>query len=269
MMSSVAGDPAAMAAALARAAGAGEAEFLAALEQVPAAAYRTDRDGLVTHYNRACVPFAGRRPVPHRDRWCVTWKLYTEAGALLPHDQCPMAVALRENREVRGARAVAERPDGRRLPFVPYPTPLRDERGELVGAINLLIDVSDPDREALGLEENGRYRRLAALVEGALPPANVAGMRQFRAIFGPLDPVGFDTLSFEAPDVSEALETLAALGSQRPFQLWCDGSYYGRFQRVVEDGTTYWRLIAEFSSGRIHRRATPPRPRRPYRQRQR
>jgi PAS domain S-box-containing protein len=161
----IARDPATMVAALTRAAAAGEDSFGEALEQVPVAAYRTDRDGTVTHYNRACISLAGREPTPFRDRWCVTWKLYTEDGSFLPHDQCPMAVALRENREVRGAKAVAERPDGRRVPFAPYPTPLRNEQGELVGAINVLVDLSDPTHQQFCREQSARCRRLAAAID--------------------------------------------------------------------------------------------------------
>jgi K+-sensing histidine kinase KdpD len=59
------------------------------------------------------------------------------------HDECPMAIALRENRPVRGYEALAERPDGSRVSFVPYPTPLRDDNGDLIGAVNVLIDVTD------------------------------------------------------------------------------------------------------------------------------
>jgi two-component sensor histidine kinase len=38
---------------------------------------------------------------------------------------------------------VAERPDGTRIPFIPFPTPLRDSSGKLIGAINMLVDVSE------------------------------------------------------------------------------------------------------------------------------
>ena len=38
--------------------------------------------------------------------------------------------------------AVAERPDGSRVNFRPYPTPLLDESGELIGAVNLLVDIT-------------------------------------------------------------------------------------------------------------------------------
>jgi PAS domain S-box-containing protein len=58
-----------------------------------------------------------------------------------------MAVALKEDRPVRDAEAVAERPDGSRIPFIPYPTPLHDESGALTGAINMLVDITQ-SREA-------------------------------------------------------------------------------------------------------------------------
>ncbi len=54
-----------------------------------------------------------------------------------------MAIALKEGRAIRGVEAVAEKPDGTRVPFVPFPTPLRDGSGKVVGAINMLVDLSE------------------------------------------------------------------------------------------------------------------------------
>jgi two-component sensor histidine kinase len=50
---------------------------------------------------------------------------------------------LKEGCEVRGVEAVAERPDGTRVPFIPFPTPLRDASGKVTGAINMLVDLSE------------------------------------------------------------------------------------------------------------------------------
>jgi PAS domain S-box-containing protein len=113
------------------------------LAAMPAAVYTTDAEGRVTYFNEAAVDFAGRTPVLGQDQWCVSWKLYWPDGSVLPHDQCPMAIALKEGRPVRGVEAVAERPDGTRVPFIPYPTPLRDAAGKVVGAINMLVDISE------------------------------------------------------------------------------------------------------------------------------
>jgi PAS domain S-box-containing protein len=113
------------------------------LAAIPAAIYTTDAEGKITYFNQFAVEFAGRSPTLGSDEWCVTWKLYTPDGTPLPHDQCPMAVALKEGRPVRGVEAVAERPDGTRVPFVPFPTPLRDASGKVTGAINMLVDLSE------------------------------------------------------------------------------------------------------------------------------
>lgn len=139
----------------------GPDELHAVLATMAAPIYVTDADGWITFYNAACIDFAGRTPALGADRWCVTWKLYSEDGTFLPHESCPMAVAVKEKREVRGAVALAERPDGTRVMFTPYPTPLTDETGEVRGAVNILIDVTD-HRQAGALRAQAmRCRRLA------------------------------------------------------------------------------------------------------------
>jgi len=110
---------------------------------LPAAVYTTDAGGRITYYNKAAAEMAGRKPQLGVDQWCVTWRLYDADGNPLPHEECPMAVALKENRSVRNVEALAERPDGTLVPFLPYPTPLRDSDGALVGAVNMLIDISE------------------------------------------------------------------------------------------------------------------------------
>ena len=50
---------------------------------------------------------------------------------------------------MRGEVAIAMRPDGSRKAFTPYPTPLFGDDGELIGAVNMLIDVSHDQARAL------------------------------------------------------------------------------------------------------------------------
>lgn len=130
------------------------------LDQLRVPLYTTDCDGAVTYWNRACVAFAGRHPELGRDRWCVTWQLYTMTGEPLAHADCPMAQAIREQRAVRDVIAIAERPDGTRRAFRPYPTPLFDAAGTMTGAVNMLIDITDEQSAALA-SQACRCRRLA------------------------------------------------------------------------------------------------------------
>lgn len=118
-------------------------QFQQILDLLPAAVYTTDAAGRITYYNRAAAELAGREPEIGKDEWCVTFRLFTADGKPLAHDQCPMAIALREGRPVRGVEAIAERPDGTKFPFLPFPSPLYDERGRLSGAVNMLVDISE------------------------------------------------------------------------------------------------------------------------------
>lgn len=133
----------------------------AVIDDLPAAVYTTDAEGRITLFNKACVEFSGRVPQLGTDIWCVTWKLYWPDGTPLPHDECPMAIALKERRPVRGVEAVAERPDGSRVPFMPYPTPIFDKSGKLIGAVNMLVDLTEV-KHSQELDA-----RLAAIVESS------------------------------------------------------------------------------------------------------
>ena len=79
------------------------------LDALPTAVYTTDANGKVTFFNQACIDLAGRTPTIGTDEWCVTWRLYWPDGTALAHDACAMAVALKEQRPIHGAEAVAER----------------------------------------------------------------------------------------------------------------------------------------------------------------
>lgn len=138
-----------------------------ALDALPAPIYVTDPDGVITHFNHACIALAGRTPVTRHDKWCVTWKIYTLDGDFLPHDRCPMAVAIQRESLVRGEEAIAERPDGTRVRFVPFPTPIFDREGEMVGAVNLLMDVTEQRRAEALRAEAARCRRLANAISHA------------------------------------------------------------------------------------------------------
>jgi PAS domain S-box-containing protein len=137
-----------------------DGDWRAVLDALPAPIYTTDHEGVVTYWNAACVEFAGREPRLERDRWCVMWQLYTMIGEPLKHEDCPMAQAIKQQTPIRDSIAIAERPDGTRLAFRPYPTPLFDDAGALTGAVNLLIDVTEEQSEALH-EQADRCRRLA------------------------------------------------------------------------------------------------------------
>jgi PAS domain S-box-containing protein len=135
---------------------------------LPAAVYTTDAAGRIIFYNEAAAELWGVRPELGATEFCGSWKLYWPDGTPLPHDECPMALALKEKRPIRGMEAVAERPDGTRVPFISYPTPLFDSSGTLIGAVNTLVDISERHRAEQRLRDSeARFRAIAAIVESS------------------------------------------------------------------------------------------------------
>jgi PAS domain S-box-containing protein len=143
--------------------------FRELLDALPAAVYTTDADGRITFFNEAAAELWGHRPELGRSEWCGSWRLRWPDGTPMRHDECPMAVTLREGRSVTG-EAIAERPDGTRIPFAAYPKPLRDASGRLTGAVNTLVDITHrkahEERQRLLINElNHRVKNTLATVQ--------------------------------------------------------------------------------------------------------
>ena len=150
-----------------------EARFREVIQRLPAAIYTCDAQGRIQLHNEAAVVLWGRKPEIGKDQWCGSWNIYRPDGTLLPLDECPMAVTLREGRAVRGEEIVIERPDGTRRHVLPHPEPVRDANGEVVGAVNMLIDISDRKQAELA------QAHLAAIVtssEDAIVGKDLAGI---------------------------------------------------------------------------------------------
>src|SRR4249919_510203 len=169
-----------------------ERRFRELLGALPAAVYTTDAAGRITYYNDAAAALWGHRPPLGTSEWCGSWKLFWPDGTPLSHDQCPMAIALKADRVVRGMEAVAERPDGTRVPFIPYPTPIHDDAGKLIGAVNMLVDITDrkraEDQQTLLVRElHHRVKNTLATVQAIMGSTarSVDNIEDFKtAIFG-------------------------------------------------------------------------------------
>ena len=112
------------------------------LDALGVAVYTTDADGRISFFNAAAAAFWGRRPALGEE-WCGSLHLLWPDGSPMRHDECPMAVTLKEGRAVRGGQAIAVRPDGSHVFFEAYPTPLFDDAGTLIGAVNVLVDMTE------------------------------------------------------------------------------------------------------------------------------
>jgi diguanylate cyclase (GGDEF)-like protein len=132
----------------------GESHFRRLLEKLPAGAYTCDPEGLITYFNQHAVQLWGRTPKlgDPVDRFCGSFRLFSPAGSPIAHDRCWMALALETDREYNGREIVIERPDGRRLTAFAHANPIHDGSNKLLGAVNVLVDISERKRVEQELE---------------------------------------------------------------------------------------------------------------------
>ncbi|HMJ24832.1 MAG TPA: ATP-binding protein [Pyrinomonadaceae bacterium] len=137
-----------------------ELPFRAFLERLPAGAYTCDPDGLITYFNQHAAQLWGRSPKLNDpiDRFCGSFKLYAIDGSPILHNQCWMALALQNLREYNGHEIMIERPDGRRLTALAHANPIHNEMGRLIGAVNVLVDISDRKQAEEALKEADRSK---------------------------------------------------------------------------------------------------------------
>jgi signal transduction histidine kinase len=130
-------------------------KFQRLLELLPAAAYTCDAQGLITSFNLQAVKLWGRAPRLNdpAERFCGAYKLVDTDGTPIPHDRSWMALALESDREYEGCEIIIERHDGTRRSALAHANPLHDPNGTLVGAVNVLVDLTDLRLVEQGLRE--------------------------------------------------------------------------------------------------------------------
>jgi len=122
----------------------------------PVAVYSCDASGVIEKFNRRAVELWGREPAPGDtdERFCGSFKLFRPDGTFMPHDQCPMAeVVSGKIPEVCDGEVLLERPEGSRVAVVVNIRALKNEQGEVTGAINCFYEITERKQAEEQLQE--------------------------------------------------------------------------------------------------------------------
>jgi signal transduction histidine kinase len=150
-----------------------EERYRTLFDLAPVAVYSCDVSGVIRDYNNRAAELWGRKPElgDTDERFCGSFKLYRPDGSFMPHEQCPMGDVL--TGKVPGthdAEVHIERPDGSRIIVIVNIAPLKDDLGEITGAINCFYDVTERKKadEALRESVTERIRAEKALRENEI-----------------------------------------------------------------------------------------------------
>lgn len=145
--------------------------FRSTLELLPAGAYTCDPAGRITWFNELAASLWGRRPALDGDAvlYCGSIGLLSPHMQPIAHHASWVALALRDRRAYLGQETVIIRPDHSQVTVLAYATPLMDEHGDLTGAVNILVNISDRKRvEQLLADANRANEYYRAAVADAM-----------------------------------------------------------------------------------------------------
>lgn len=142
------------------------------LDLLPIATFISDARGVILQYNRRAVEIWGRAPKPGQ-----THDEFNESNRFRMLDGTPVARSLLSEvlatgKPVRDAERIVERADGTTTIVSVSIDPLRNAKGELVGAVNCFTDITERKRVDGALEQSRLHaleqeQRLAATYEHA------------------------------------------------------------------------------------------------------
>lgn len=132
------------------------------MKMLPIAVYTCDIHGNITWYNESAAALWGRHPIPGEDLWCGSFEIFHPDGSAMTAAQTPMAQCIREQRPVNDREMIIGRPDGTRVYVHPQPQPIFDDNGTLIGAVNMVMDISEKKSKDQAIDESeGKYRALS------------------------------------------------------------------------------------------------------------
>ena len=122
-----------------------EERFRVLFDLGPVAMYTVDAAGTIQEFNRNAVTLWGREPQRGEpsETYCCAYKIFTPDGKLVPHAKNAVADVLEGRIDAaRDVEAILERLDGTRVSVIANVVPLKNEHGEIIGAMNCLVDMT-------------------------------------------------------------------------------------------------------------------------------
>jgi PAS domain S-box-containing protein len=107
------------------------------------AIYICDDKGYIKLYNNAAANLWGREPEVSKDLYCGALKLFNKNGEEVLYEEYPVVKIIKEGKAIEAMELIVQRPDGSYKKIMQSSTPMFNVGGELTGAVNLLIDITD------------------------------------------------------------------------------------------------------------------------------
>jgi two-component system, chemotaxis family, CheB/CheR fusion protein len=137
-----------------------EQRYRTLFNRVPVAVYSTNADGVIRDFNQRAVELWGRTPEKNGEKFCGSRRRFYSDGKPMPYDQYPIARVLRgEELSAEDCELILELKDGTRKNVFVSPIVLKNDQGEITGAIDCLHDITARKRSEEALRETEESMR--------------------------------------------------------------------------------------------------------------
>ncbi|WP_316816108.1 PAS domain S-box protein [Pedobacter nyackensis] len=131
------------------------------LEGLSVAVYTCDSTGYINSYNQEAVRLWGKAPEIGKDLWCGFPKIFWADGSPMAPEECPMSRALKKGLPIIDEEIIIQSLDGVKKNIRPNPVPLLNNKGEIIGAVSTLIDITEQK------QAEQKQAMLAAIIESS------------------------------------------------------------------------------------------------------
>lgn len=154
------------------------------IDLMPAAVYVCAApSGIILRYNQRAVDLWGRKPKPG-ERFSGACNLFEMDGTPISYGKIPMVQVLKTGEPIRDKEIIVERPDGSRSLALLNVDVIRDEQGNMLGALNVFKDITERKHTETQLvytrQESERLRRLYETIFSTIPDFVFVFDLQFR-----------------------------------------------------------------------------------------
>jgi PAS domain-containing protein len=110
----------------------------AAMDNIPVGIYVLEKDGTLVKCNKTAIAAWGRTPsLGTSEKHCGAHILRYPNGEVMPHENAPPAVVIKNAGTVRNADVICEQPNGNRLLALVNVFPIRNHEDQVIGAVNI------------------------------------------------------------------------------------------------------------------------------------
>nr|MBP8917050.1 PAS domain S-box protein [Chitinophagales bacterium] len=152
--------------------------FRKLVKELPAAVYSCDAAGNINFYNDAAIKIWGHEPEIGKEKWCGSKKILKPDGTQISLDKSPLAIAFKEGHALIGEEIAIERTDGTQSIVLVHPQLEYNLSGEITGAINMMIDVTEQVNARKKVEESEmELRQMADFIPQKISTSDSNGNR--------------------------------------------------------------------------------------------